>query len=700
MTDDARLQQLARKAGIAVEWIDARDEPQVVDMGTIRYLLDALGFPCRSDHDIAESLRMLEEEASTRGASFIVTRVGQATPIEIGSAPKPFRITLEDGRVMEGRGGTEQTLLPPITLPGYHSVEIGDRVVTLAVTPRRCFTLADAVGERRAWGLAAQLYGLRRERTGTLGDGGIGDFTALARLAEIAAAAGGDALSIGPVHALFTADPSRISPYSPSSRLFLNPLHADPAALAGPALVQEAVERSGLADVFAHLEREDLVDWPAAAQAKLALFRELKTLFGPQLVPGSGALADDFLAFQSRGGQALFDHATFEALHAARLAADPSAFHWRQWPAEYQDPRSDAVKAFALEQTDEIAFHIFLQWLADASLAKAHAAAREAGMGVGLINDLAIGTDSGGSYAWAQRGDIMNGVSVGAPPDLFNQLGQNWGLTALSPRTLRARGFQPFTDTLRAGMRHAGGLRIDHVLGLARLWLVPDGASPAEGAYLAFPRDEMLQLAALESWRHRAILIGEDLGTVPPGLRETLEEIGILGMRVLWFEREDEGGFADAEEWPRAVAAMTTTHDLPTVAGWWTGRDIEWRSSLHLFGSGTTPEGERETRAEDRLDLWTAFRRAGVASGAPPAEDGPTEAVVTAAVDFVARTPADLALVPVEDILGLAEQPNLPGTTDEHPNWRQRLPGETAALFAEPAPQERLQRLRKARPQP
>jgi 4-alpha-glucanotransferase len=695
MTDDS-LNVLAQKAGIEVEWINARDEPAVVDQATVRYILETLGFACGTPTAIADSLKMLEDEASARAASFTVTRVGEPTPVEIGSGSRPFRITLEDGRVIEERGGSEYMLLPPITVPGYHNVEIGDRIITLAVTPRRCFTLADAVGDRRAWGLAAQLYGLRRP-----GDGGIGDFTALARLAEILAEAGGDALSIGPVHALFTADPTRISPYSPSSRLFLNPLHADPAAFIDDAIVQDAMERSGLTEVFAHLEREPLVDWPAAAQAKLALFRELKTLIGPQLVPGAGPLADDFLVFQSRGGQPLFDHATFEALHAARLAADPTAFHWRQWPADYQDPRSETVKAFALEQTDEIAFHMFLQWIADASLAKAHATACEAGMGLGLISDLAIGTDSGGSYAWAARDDIMNGVSVGAPPDLFNQRGQNWGLTALSPRTLKARGFKPFTDTLRAGMRHAGGLRIDHILGLARLWLVPDGASPAEGAYLRFPRDEMLRLAALESWRHRAILIGEDLGTVPPGLRDILAELGILGMRVLWFERDEKGaGFADAADWPREIAAMTTTHDLPTVAGWWAGRDIEWRGKLDLFGSSTTTEREAEARRKDRVALWTAFRDAEAASGPPPAADASTEEVVTAAIDFVAETPAALALIPVEDILGLVEQPNLPGTTDEHPNWRQRLPGETATLLGEAAPEERLERLRNARPRP
>jgi len=684
--DDA-LRGLAEKAGIAVEWEDAFGAPRVVGVDTLRHLLEAMDLACRTEGDVRASLRLLDEEAA-HAPALVIGRAGEPTPWPRGlPAAGPFRLTREDGRVVEGRAGQE---LPAIDLAGYHRLEAGERAVTFAVAPPRCFGVADACGGR-AWGLAAQLYGLRRR-----GDGGIGDFAGLALLCEIAAEAGCDAVSIGPVHALFGAEPGRASPYSPSSRLFLNPLHADPHAVADARTVDAAIAATGVGDTLARLEEAPLIDWEAAGRARLALLRQVRALIAPALAPGGGPLADDLAAFTARGGQSLRDHAAFEALHAARLAADPSDGHWRGWPAELRDPRSEAVAAFAREAADEVAFHIFLQWLAGRSLARAHEAARAAGQRIGLIADLAIGTDGGGSYAWSRQGDIMNRVGIGAPPDIFNRRGQNWGLTAFSPRALAAQGFAPFVETLRAALGHAGGLRIDHVLGLARLWLVPEGASPAQGAYMRFPFDAMCALVALESHRHRAVVIGEDLGTVPPGLHDRLAAAGLLGMRVLWFERDGED-FRDASGWPRAVAAMTSTHDLPTVAGWWSGNDIGWRRRVGLPPIGADAEEEDRTRAGDRQALWTAFRNAGTASGPPPASDADPEAVATAAVDFVARTPADLALIPMEDLLALPEQSNLPGTTDEHPNWRRRLPGETAELLAAPGPRERLGRLARER---
>jgi 4-alpha-glucanotransferase len=310
-------------------------------------------------------------------------------------------------------------------------------------------------------------------------------------------------------------------------------------------------------------------------------------------------------------------------------------------------------------------------------------------MAIGLVGDLAVGTDRGGSHCWSRQHDMLIGVSIGAPPDYINAVGQNWGLTSFSPRALQLHGYAPFLEMLRAQLRHLGGLRIDHVLGLGRLWLVPDGASATEGAYLHYPIDDLFKLIALESWRHRSIIIGEDMGTVPEGFRDRLADVGILGMRVLWFER-DWGLFVDPSRWPSGAVAMTTTHDLPTVAGWWSGRDIEWRHELDLFGPHTDQAREIAERAEDRSKLWDAFRHAGVAQGPAPSADD-TAAVATAAAAFIGLTPSPLALLPMEDALGLAEQPNIPGTIDEHPNWRRRLPDEADALLSTPEVSERLQ---------
>jgi 4-alpha-glucanotransferase len=384
---------------------------------------------------------------------------------------------------------------------------------------------------------------------------------------------------------------------------------------------------------------------------------------------------------------ALSRHALFEALHASRLKMDQNEWNWQAWPVEWRDPKSPSVRRFAEKNKLEILFHSFLQWLADRSFAAAHQEIRNAGMRIGLIADLAIGMNSSGSAAWSEQKDVLVGLQIGAPPDLYNNRGQNWGLTTFSPRALRSSGFAPFIATLRACMRHAGGVRIDHAMGLMRLWVVPPGAEAKEGAYLAYPLDDLLRLTALESHQNQAVVIGEDLGTVPTGFRERLVSVGIYGMNVLWFERK-QAGFAGPQNWPTEVAAMTSTHDLPTVAGWWRGRDIEVRGQLGSVAN----EREQAGRDEDRRALWRAFREAKVASGKPPPPDQGAR-VDDAAVQFIACTPSRLALLPLEDALGLEDQPNMPGTIEQQPNWRRRYRGEAGQLLEQPGVRQRLQPL-------
>jgi 4-alpha-glucanotransferase len=331
---------------------------------------------------------------------------------------------------------------------------------------------------------------------------------------------------------------------------------------------------------------------------------------------------------------------------------------------------------------------MFTQWLAAKSFAAAQEDARNNGMRIGLISDIAVGMNSGGSHAWSRPHDLLPGLSVGAPADLFNARGQDWGLTAFSPQGLLAAGYEPFIATLRAAMRAAGGVRIDHAMGLARLWLVPRGAPPTQGAYLSYPLDDLLRLIALESYRHRAVVIGEDLGTVEPEFRQRMEEAGIAGMDVLWFQRDGKE-FMPPSQWRRDAVAMTSTHDLPTVAGWWSGADIETRAKLDLADR----EGEAKERARDRKMLWSAFRKGGIAATTEPPPSKPATAV-DAAITFTAQSPAPLALVSIEDVLGLDKQPNLPGTIDEHPNWRRRLDKPAAELFDSLQVRARLKTLR------
>ncbi len=415
---------------------------------------------------------------------------------------------MEDGETREGRAEADGggVMLPAVDLPGYHRLEIDDRETVLAAAPPRCFALEDAAPGRKLWGLTVQLYALRRR-----GDGGIGDFAALTEFVRPAAARGAAAVAISPVHAQFSADPDRFSPYAPSSRIALNVLHAD----AGPfdtAAPSEAERRFAAAD---------LLDWPAAGRARLA---RLGGAIGRALRdPG---FARDFAAYRAEQGETLERHARFEALHAHHFGADLSRWHWRSWAEPYRDPASGAVAAFAREHAEAVTLHAALQFLADRGLAGAQRAAREAGMPIGLIADLAVGTDAGGSHGWSRQQETLLGLTIGAPPDLLSREGQNWGITAFSPRGLRARGFGAFIEMLRASLRHSGGVRIDHAMGLARLWVIPEGAESKDGVYLRFPVDDMLRLVALESVRHRAVVLGEDLGTLPEGFQERLERTG------------------------------------------------------------------------------------------------------------------------------------------------------------------------------
>jgi 4-alpha-glucanotransferase len=677
---DATVRHLARDAGIAVEWEDHTGKQRRVAIDVLRRILAALGLPGDTPDDLHHSQQTIRTTAGNIASPLITASVGE--PIPIAGAQQdlaaPVRVTYEDGTTTDMRPRQScagKWLLPPIATPGYHRLDIDNRSIELAVATARCVTVDDLAPGARRWGLAAQLYGLRRA-----GDGGIGDTQALTALARSAARHGADAIAISPAHAGFAADPGRYRPYSPSSRLFLNPLHANPCMLFGEASGGRAIEALGLAPEFARLEAAALIDWPAAARVKFAFLRRLFDDFiGEETSPQFDTLARDFAAFRASGGELLQLHARFEALHADRLAADPNGWSWRTWPVALRDPNSAAVREFAARHAREILFHCFLQWLTDRSFAAAQKSMRAAGMAVGMIADLAVGMESSGSHAWSRQSDILVGIEVGAPPDLFNARGQNWGLTAFSPRALVAGGFAPFIATLRAGMRNAGGLRIDHAMSFTRLWLIPEGAQPDEGAYLAYPLDDLLRLTALESSRHRAIVIGEDLGTVPAGFRERLAQTGIDGMRVLWFERED-GHFREPDGWDRSAVAMTTTHDLPTAAGWWRGADISTRAALGMLGEPTARA--RRTRQKERTALWRAFRAAGVASGRQPPSQTP-ERAIHGAIAFIARTPAPLALVPLEDALALADQPNIPGTLDEHPNWRRRTPRPADAMLEE-----------------
>jgi 4-alpha-glucanotransferase len=641
--NEAAIRQLAQQVGIAVDWIDAADQPQQVSVPALVRLLTALGFPCASTGELRDSTERLKRARMV--PPLITATVGVPTPIAPLDGEVPAELVLEGGlrRSLTLHGGTA----PPVVATGYHKLRYADRQVTLAVAPPRCMALADIAEGRKLWGIGVQLYSLRRA-----GDFGIGDTTGLRNLGKHAAGHGADAVAVSPTHSLFPSDPSRYGPYSPSNRLFLNPLLADPADALGAKRVAEAAGSRTQPD-------RSLIDWAEDARAKFDLLRRLYDDFAQRDVARGTALGTKFKCFVQEGGRALQQHAQFEAKAVAGSA-----------PLDY---------------------FLFLQWIADISFAHAQADLREAGMQIGIVSDLAVGVDPEGSQVGADPGQFLTGLSIGAPPDAFNPNGQNWGLTSFSPQALVASGFEPFLATVRAALRHAGGVRIDQAMGLMRLWLVPHGAPATEGAYLFYPMDDLMRLLALESHRHRAVIIGEDLGTVPPDFRRRCRTLGMAGMDILLFARTGKS-FLPPARWRDDAVAMTSTHDLPTIAGWWQGADLELRR-----GFGTVPPDEIKARKRDRTALWQTFRKARVATGTAPSVEN-AAAAVDAAIAFVAATPGPLALVPLEDIVGTAEQINLPGTIDEHPNWRRRFGQPADKLLQEPAAARRVQLLQQARP--
>ena len=655
------LKSLADAAGIMIDWQDSQDRPQQLDEATVRGVLEGLGYRCDTSKAIKESLAAIERlHAPESVADWPPLIVGEIEHgIELPSAVAEgtgYTLIGESGRTLEGQVDTEGRL-QAVAEPGYYQLQIEGKRRRLAVAPHRCMDVATLAGDGPASmaGLGVQLYSLRRP-----GDGGIGDCEALGQLAAHAGKNGLDAMAISPVHALFPHQPERFSPYSPSTRLAFNPLYST----SGDSASNDAATGD---------EATSLVDYISVSQRRWqALEREFAAL--------SEADRQALNAFRRESGETLENHCRFEAIGEVF-----GPMH--SWPSDMQDVKSEAVANFSQEHGERVAFYAFAQWQVALELAFVQQRAMEAGQRIGLIADIAVGVDPHGSQAWSRPEEMLGKLRIGSPPDDFNANGQEWGVTGFSPQGLIEYGFDGFIATLRACLHGAGGLRIDHIMGLSRLWLIPEGASPTQGAYVRYPEQSLLRLIALESWRHRALIIGEDLGTVEPEFRERLDQSGILGMGVLWFEREDDE-FTAARDYPSRATAMTSTHDLPTVAGWRLGRDLDWRIKLDMLGEEETPEQQREMRKHDIIALAETFNIS---------PDADSDTWLEAAARHIGATPAPLVLLQLEDLLGLEEQPNLPGTLDEHPNWRRRLPLSVDEMFETSGVMNRLRAMITAR---
>jgi 4-alpha-glucanotransferase len=673
------LRNVASLVGIGTRHVDALGVWHEPDEEILSRLIAAFGLP--ADPRPAAEVLAAEQRAAPFGLR-PAEIVPQETPVLHLRLPSgvnrvEWHYRQEDGGEIFGRSEGSELRLPASGPPGYHRLSLSGggfvAELDLILAPPSCHLPEGLQPGARSWGLTTQLYGLRSAH-----DWGIGDFSDLAQLCRAGAPLGAATVGLNPLHALFAAEPRHFSPYSPSSRAWLDYLYIDVAAV--PGFAEDAAARAlAPAAAVAAARQGELVDHAAVAALKRPVLEALFRRFRAADPPAGTALAGDFRAFRHKGGEGLVTFAVFEALHE-HFFCSGGPFSWQAWPEAMRDPRSTEVARFAAAHRERVEFFQFLQWQADRQLGAAAAAGRDNGLAIGLYRDLAVGVNPHGAEAWGDQELVVPGASIGAPPDPLSRTGQNWGLAPLNPLALRRRGFAPLVAALRANMRHAGVLRIDHVMGLQRLYWVPSGVPATAGAYINYPFHEMLRLVALESQRHNCAVIGEDLGTVQDGFRETMQAANVLSYRIFAFERHWDANFKAPGEYPPLAAASAATHDLATLKGFWLARDIAWRRQLGQYPDAAAEATEARERFRDRYQIIEALIREGLMTpeqlrkflpenAEPVYEPELGEAILA----YLGRSRARLTLVQLEDIAGEVEQANLPGTTDAHPNWRRRL---------------------------
>jgi 4-alpha-glucanotransferase len=672
------LLALAQARGVATDYWDWRGNHVQVPEETITAVLAAMDVDASTP---AAAAAALEADVSSRWARMlppsVVTTQAEGVTFWVHvphGSPVEVWVELETGT---SRGGLEQVENPeaprevagrlvgeasfrvPTDLPlGYHRLRARsgeeESSCTLIVTPD-WLGLPERLGERRGWGFAAQLYSVRSEQSW-----GVGDLIDMTDLAVWSGAElGADYLLVNPLHAGEPVAPMEPSPYLPKSRRFFNPLYLrveripEYAGLAG-------VDRRKVDQMGARLRKKladvDAIDRNTSWTAKRDALRIVHA------APRSAGRELDYRAFCAREGRSLVDFARWSAI------AEAHGSDFRTWPEELQRPDSAEVEAFAEKNAELVDFHMWLQWVMDEQLQLAQAKAVGAGMGLGVMHDLAVGVFPGGADAWRLQDTYATGMQVGAPPDPFNQMGQDWGQPPWRPDRLAELGYAPFRELIAGVLRHAGGVRVDHIIGLFRLWWVPVGNSPAEGTYVYYDHRAMVGVLALEAYRAGAVVVGEDLGTVEPSAREYLRRRGILGTSILWFENGSDGRPLPAEHWREYCLASVTTHDLPPTAGYLAADHVRLRDSLGLL-TRSLPEEIAADEAE--REAWLAeLRGRGLLT-----EDPSVEETVQALHSYLTLTPARLLSVALPDAVGDRRTQNQPGTTDEYPNWRVPLAG-------------------------
>nr|WP_086940603.1 4-alpha-glucanotransferase [Thaumasiovibrio occultus] len=702
MISESVLKQVAKAAGITESYKSAWGDDVEVRLDIIERILSGLGYNTKSEEALLESAKKLQALGGVL-EDVIVAKENHPIHINlyIGASVRPadftWEITTESGQKIKGEvkphvlsdtredDGKLTFALPYALEMGYHSFMLHRRrrtepyTTTLIVAPQACYKQADLANGKKGWGTSIQLYCLKSEQ-----NWGIGDFTDLKHLVEFIADNGGDFVGLNPIHSLYPAQPEAASPYSPSSRRWLNVIYTDVTALAEYHTCTEAKALVGSAEFrakLAELRALNIIDYTGVTEAKLAAMQLVFADFAK--LPADHPRVQAFDAFVAQGEESLQYQATFDALHAHLKSGDDNVWGWPVFPNQYRKFTNTAVAEFAKENAALIRFYMYLQWNAELQLAEVQQAASDKGMMLGLYRDLAVGVSEGGTDTWGNDGTLCPDLSIGAPPDILGPQGQNWGLVPLNPVSMRRASYKPFIDMLRANMRHCGALRIDHVLGLLRLWMIPKGESAENGAYVYYPVHDMLAILALESHRHQCAVIGEDLGTVPDEIVGLLADAGVHSYKVFFFETAEDGGFYSPAHYPAQSMATLCTHDMPTLKGYWHCEDLRMGEEIGLYRDKAQLAGLFESRAQDKQQIINSMDWHGVLPShltRDAMQLGMETALNHAMQQHLAAGASALLSLQLEDWLEMDKPVNIPGTVDEYPNWRRKLSATVEAM--------------------
>jgi 4-alpha-glucanotransferase len=697
--DTTLIDKMARLRGVGDAYHDYRGDLRYFTVKTKTDILRAMGCSVADPVALAAELSELEISKSRLLLPPVATARGPRIGLDLNVPAREFgstllwKVKLDDGTMRDGalssadcpelwRGEIEGSWvtrrrfeLPCELPPGYHELEItlagSVSRCALVLSPLECFEPPAIVAGGKLWGVAVQLYTVRSR-----GNWGIGDFSDLGALVRWLAPRGAGFIGLNPLHALAPSDPERSSPYSASSRHFLNVLYIavpDVPEYAECDVAQARVAEPDFATRLAAVRDAHLVDYRGVAVLKFEILELMFRNFCARHLEHNSERAREFHSFVAEGGPLLQSHARFDALDRYFRDTLATSSGWLSWPAEFRDVNGAAARHFAATHASQVQFFLYLQWVAHEQLRRVQALTRELQMPIGLYGDYAVGSNPSGSETWVDQTSYRMGAEIGAPPDPLALRGQGWGIPPQDPFIMQTQQLQGFMRLIRNNMRYYGALRLDHVMSLCRLWWVAAGDSPTDGAYVHYPLQQLLTVLALESVRSSCLVVGEDLGVVPDEMRRAMPEFGLYHYKVLLFEKVGDR-FRRPDEFVSRALGTVTTHDMPTLRSYWEARDIELRRNLNLYPSLEIEQEVQRERDTDRIALLAALRDADLKPAAINSPFDPfTPELAQALHVYLARSHTKLVSVQIEDLLGMTEPVNVPGTDREYPNWQRKL---------------------------